>query len=157
MTKVNEIKIEERKINKPKIVKNEDGSYSNTSTYARCFNSSCTRWNEDPMSNLFYLKQTQNYANDLLKIRKGLLLNDVYDMLGMTRSKEGAIVGWVYDENNPTGDNYVDFGIIEEYNRDFLRGIENWAILDFNVDGMVFDKLLDIPEYWEYLMREEGL
>ena len=63
-------------------------------------------------------------------------------MLGAKRTKAGAQVGWVYDEKNPVGDNYVDFGIFDIYNpksRDFVNGYEKVIVLDFNVDGVILD------------------
>ena len=143
MSKIITITIEEREIDKPKIVKNEDGSYGNVSDYARFFNSSCVAWSKDSEYNLMFLKQQQMHATARLRAAGYLFLNDVYDMLGMTRSKRGAVVGWVYDDKNPVGDNYVDFGIFEDHNQDFVNGYENDALLDFNVDGCILDKLTD--------------
>ena len=59
-------------------------------------------------------------------------------MLGIDRTKAGNIVGWVYDEEHPVGDNFVDFGIYvldNEKARDFVNGRERSILLDFNVDG----------------------
>lgn len=89
-----------------------------------------------------FLRSCQQYANDKLKADGYLFLNDVYDMLGIPRSKAGQIVGWVYDPKNPIGDNYVDFGIYDinrEKNRDFVNGYERTILLDFNVDGNILD------------------
>ena len=143
MSKIITITIEEREIEKPKIVKNEDGSYGNVSDYARFFNSSCAAWTKDSECNLMFLRQQQMYATARLRAQGYLFLNDVYDMLGMTRSKRGAVVGWIYDEKNPVGDNCVDFGLFEDYNQDFVNGIEDAALLDFNVDGCILDRLSD--------------
>ena len=63
--------------------------------------------------NLMFLRRQQDAATDRLKANGYLFLNDVYDMLGIQRTKAGQIVGWVYDEKNPIGDNYVDFGIYD--------------------------------------------
>ena len=63
-------------------------------------------------------------------------------MLGIPRTKAGQCVGWVYDEKNPHGDNFVDFGIYNLYNeksRDFVNGYERVIWLDFNVDGNILD------------------
>ena len=71
-------------------------------------------------------------------------MNDVYDMLGIDRTAIGQEVGWIYDENNPIGDNYVDFGIYDgnrERNRAFVNGYERVILLDFNVDGYIIDKM----------------
>ena len=51
-------------------------------------------------------------------------------------------VGWMYMENNPIGDNYVDFGIFDihsEANRNFVNGLEKSIWLTFNVDGDILD------------------
>lgn len=114
------------------------------STYARFFDDGCRGWSKDPEYNLMFLKQQQNYANDVLKLKGHLFLNEVYDMLGMPRSKAGQIVGWVYDEKNPVGDNFVDFGIYNMDNeraRAFVNGYERTILLDFNVDGNIYDLL----------------
>ena len=108
------------------------------SDYARFFDDGCNGWSKDPEFNLMFLKQQQSYANDLLKTRGHLFLNEVYDLLGIQRTKAGNIVGWIYDEKNPVGDNFVDFGIYDinrPKNRDFVNGYERTIILDFNVDG----------------------
>lgn len=100
----------------------------------------------DPETNLMFLRNAQNYANDKLRCEGYLFLNDVYDMLGIPRTKAGSIVGWIYDEKNPTGDNYVDFGIYDLHNekaRDFVNGYESVILLDFNVDGPIMGKVLE--------------
>ena len=112
------------------------------SPYAIIFDDGNTGWDKDPELTKFFLIQQQNYANDLLKSRGHLFLNEVYDMLGAKRTKAGAQVGWVYDEKNPSGDNFVDFGIFDINNpkaRDFINGYERVIILDFNVDGVILD------------------
>lgn len=115
---------------------------NNYSTYARFFDDGCTGWTKDPEYNLMFLKNQQRYANDLLKSRGHLFLNEVYDMLGIPRTKAGQVVGWIYDEEYPNGDNFVDFGIYDLYNekaRDFVNGYERSILLDFNVDGDIMN------------------
>ena len=112
------------------------------SEYSRFFDDGCTGWSKDPEYNLMFLKSNQQYANDKLVAQGYLFLNDVYDMLGIPRSKAGQIVGWVYDPVNPVGDNYVDFGIFDVHkqnSRDFVNGYERTILLDFNVDGNVWE------------------
>ena len=112
-----------------------------TSIYARFFDDGCTGWTKDPEYNLMFLKDQQRYANDILKSRGHLFLNEVYDMLGIPRSTAGAVVGWIYDEKCPVGDNFVDFGIYDLYDekkRDFVNGYERTILLDFNVDGEIY-------------------
>lgn len=113
------------------------------SIYARFFDPVSSSWSKDPEHNLFFLKCQQNYANDLLKSRGHVFLNEVYDMLGLQRSKAGAVVGWILSEKNET-DNFVNFGVFdgrEQVARDFVNGREGAILLDFNVDGVIYDKI----------------
>lgn len=112
------------------------------SDYSRFFDCGCNGWQKDPEHNLWILKQQQAWANDKLKAQGYLFLNDVYDMLGLPRSRDGQIVGWIYNEKHPNGDNRVDFGIYNVHrkeNRDFVNGYERTILLDFNVDGPIID------------------
>lgn len=113
------------------------------SPYARFFDESSVRWEKDANHNLLYLRAQQSYFTDMLRARGSVMLNEVYDALGLPRTKAGAIVGWVI---NGEGDNYVDFGIYDINNpagRAFVNGLERSILLDFNVDGVVYDKLDD--------------
>lgn len=115
------------------------------SEYAKFFD----EWNtdehsKDPEYNLMFLRKQQDYANEILKSQGYLFLNEVYDMLGIPRTQAGQVVGWIYDEDNPNGDNYVDFGIYDlhdQQKRDFVNGLERNILLDFNVDGVIYDKI----------------
>ena len=112
------------------------------SDYARFFDAASPCWQNDPEYNLMFLRAQQQYANDLLRAKGRLFLNDVYEMLGLEKSKAGQIVGWVYDPENPNGDNFVDFGIYDmskERVRAFVNGYEANILLDFNVDGNIWD------------------
>lgn len=115
-----------------------------TSDYARFFDDGCTGWTKDPEFNLMFLKDQQRYANDLLKSKGHLFLNEVYDMLGIPRTQAGQVVGWIYDEKNPIGDNFIDFGIYDiadERKRSFVNGYERTILLDFNVDGNILEMI----------------
>ena len=114
------------------------------SDYARFFDAASPYWQNDPEYNLMFLKAQQQYANDLLRAKGRLFLNEVYDMLGLERTKAGQVVGWVYNPENPTGDNFVDFGIYDmsrERVRAFVNGYETNILLDFNVDGDVWSMM----------------
>lgn len=111
------------------------------SPYARFFDEYSPRWDKNAEYNWLLLRAQQNYANDLLQSRGHLFLNEVYDLLGIDRSQAGAVVGWVISKD---GDNYVDFGIFDSGNdkaRDFVNGRESAILLDFNVDGVIYDKI----------------
>lgn len=108
------------------------------SDYARFFDEGSRNWEKNSEYNLVFLRAQKQYANDLLRSKGHLFLNEVYDMLDIPRTKAGQAVGWVYDSKKPIGDNYVDFGIYEtnrEKTRDFVNGYERVILLDFNVDG----------------------
>ena len=115
------------------------------SIYARFFDESSSSWSKESEYNFIFLKAQQNYANDLLHARGHIFLNEVYDMLGLERSKAGAVVGWLLTKNGST-DNFVNFGIFDDSDRarDFVNGFEGSILLDFNVDGVIFDKLENI-------------
>lgn len=139
------------------IVQNEDGTETVVkktinvvdkpdmySDYARFFDDGCAGWDPNPEYSLTFLKHQQNYANDLLKSRGHVYLNEVYDMLGIPRTQAGQVVGWVYDPTDDTRDNFIDFGIYDECKtkaRDFVNGYEPVILLDFNVDGNIWKEM----------------
>lgn len=118
------------------------------SIYARIFDWNSSSWSGEPAYNFIFLKCQQDYANDMLRARGHIFLNDIYDMLGLERSTAGAVVGWILNNQDGTGDNFVDFGIfdLEAKVKEFMIGDENEILLDFNVDGVVYDKLDQIKE-----------
>ena len=109
------------------------------SQYARFFDAASKEWQGIPEYDLMFLKSQQNYMNDLLHARGHVFLNEVYDALGLERSRAGAVVGWIMTKD---GDNYVDFGIFDgdrPRTRAFVNGTEENILLDFNVDGVIYD------------------
>lgn len=126
----------------------EGNPLENISEYARFFDeATSTEHHKDAEYNLMFLRRQQDYANEVLKAKGHLFLNDVYEMLGIPKTKAGQVVGWIYDEKNPNGDNYVDFGIYrlsgyepsDERKRAFVNGYERNILLDFNVDGPIYE------------------
>lgn len=120
----------------------EGNPLDNISEYARFFDASSENFAKDPEYNMMFLRRQQDYANEMLKARGHLFLNEVYDLLDIPRSKAGQVVGWVYDKNgNTKGDNYVDFGLYrnDQGTRRFVNGLEYNILLDFNVDGVIYD------------------
>ena len=120
----------------------DENPTSNISEYARFFDAASENFAKDPEYNMMFLRRQQDYANEMLKARGHLFLNEVYDLLDIPRSKAGQVVGWVYDKDgNTKGDNYVDFGLYknEAGTRRFVNGLEYNILLDFNVDGVIYD------------------
>lgn len=110
------------------------------SPYKVLFDEANKHWQRADEYNHIFIQAQQNYANDLLRAKGHVFLNDVHDMLGLPRTKAGQIVGWVMDGD---GDNYIDFGIFNNFERGmrFVAGDERSIWLDFNVDGPVLDLL----------------
>lgn len=112
------------------------------SMYAKLFDEFNVNHNAaQPELNLLFLKLQQKYANQLLQSRGHVFLNEVYDSLGMERSSAGQIVGWV----KGNGDDYIDFGVFNQAKEgevyDLMVGNEKAIWLDFNVDGVVYNKI----------------
>lgn len=98
-------------------------------------------WEPNNEYNLMFIKAQESYANDLLRAKGRLFLNEVYEMLGLPTTKAGQVVGWVYDPDHPIGDNYVDFGLYADnltYS-DYANGFDPAILLDFNVDGNIWE------------------
>lgn len=108
------------------------------SPYAKFFDEYNVNWKKNSEHNRLFVQCQQNYANHLLQARGHVFLNEVYDMLGIDRSSAGQVVGWIIGQE---GDNYIDFGMFEAANSQFVNGWERSVILDFNVDGVIYDKI----------------
>lgn len=99
--------------------------------YAKFFDESNPNWTKNPNTNLLFLNGQQAHANDLLKIRGMLLLNDVYTMLGLPQTEIGSQVGWFESH----GDDFIDFGLKDDKSERvlaFLQGFEPSILLNFN-------------------------
>lgn len=112
------------------------------SPYARVFDELNRNWTKNADLNRNFILCQQNHLNDLLQARGHVFLNEAYDLLGMERTPAGQAVGWVV--NNPNGDGMIDFGIYAVYedkyvNAGFINGAEPSILLDFNVDGEVWN------------------
>lgn len=117
----------------------DPNSYSD---YSRFYDDGCTGWTKDPEHNLCFLKTVQAHFNNKLRTEGRVFLNEVYKALNIPETKAGHVVGWVYNEKNPVGDNYIDFGIYDtnrERARAFVNGYERTILLDFNVDGNIWE------------------
>ena len=112
----------------------------NLDEYSRIFDESCPMWTKDPEYNKMFILQQQMHANELLRQRGYLFLNEVYDMLGFVRTKAGQLVGWIY---NGEVEERVNFGLYNntEQSRNFINGLERNILLTFNVDGDIWTKI----------------
>lgn len=97
-----------------------------------------TQWSPVHDYNLSFLETKESYFNDRLTAKGFVTVNDVYEQLGFPPTEAGMVCGWRDKADN--GDGYISFR---------PRGIDgNWAtgkdgdaiILDFNIDGVIFDQ-----------------
>ena len=109
------------------------------SPYGVIFDEDNHNWSADEDLARLHLTCQQQYANDILQSRGHIFLNEVYKMLGFPHTPAGAVTGWV----KGNGDDFVDFnifdGIFEGEDKNG-RTVTKWA-LDFNVDGVMYDKI----------------
>lgn len=99
-------------------------------------------WTKSPELNKFFLIQTQNMANDKLRLQGRLSLNEVYDMLGAPRTKFGQFAGWVYSDDCSLGDNFVDFGLFDVNTPcDLVNCLERSVVIDFNCSTRYMEDL----------------
>lgn len=101
--------------------------------YSVTFDRNANGWSKDQECNRYFLTYIQCYANNVLKSRGHIFLNDVYDMLGLPRTEEGYIYGWLYRPGDTTRNNFVDFGISDQFIETDKLNYE----LRFNVDGNI--------------------
>lgn len=107
--------------------------------YTLYFDNKCQNYEENRDYNLMFLRSQQQLANDRLKADGYLFLSDIYDALGIKRTKMSQTVGWVYKpDGNKNGDNFVDFGVVVT-NRNTDDGYEEAILMNFNVDGPILD------------------
>lgn len=112
------------------------------SMYAKFFDEFNQNWSStNPEYNVAFLRFAQKSLNDQLDSKGHVFLNEAYDQLGLPRTKAGCVVGWLKGK----GDDYIDFGIFtnernEEF-LDFVTGRERSILLDFNVNGVIYEDI----------------
>jgi hypothetical protein len=115
------------------------------SPYARLWGrDTSSEWDPDYVYNVAKLRSVQEYATLRLNSRGHLFLNEVFDELGLERTPEGAVVGWLSQKYGGT-DGYVDLNVFDSNDPtkflDFAQGREDHILLDFNVDGEIWRKI----------------
>lgn len=125
---------------KEQIEKTETGMVIPNDDSCRFFDSSNPNWDKNPTFSMMWLRGQQNILNDILHTRGHVFLNEVYDALGFEHTPQGAVLGWIDGE----GDNCIDFGLYDsnkENVRRFVNGVDNVIMLEFNHDGVIWDKI----------------
>lgn len=124
------------KTKKKKSTKNHIPEIPASMLYGRLFDE--TNPNHSPDSDMsdYFLRAVQSQMNDQLYLKGYVLLNTCYRALGFEESPEGALVGW---SKNVPGDDFVSFGMENDINQ--RPGDDNRWLLDFNVNGVVFERI----------------
>lgn len=126
-------------------VMEKDHISSSLEDYIRVFDESNPYWDNDMDINLFFVRSQQYIYNQKLIADGHVYMNDVLKSLGFPVSRVGHDVGWNYDPDNPTIDNFIDFGIretnipVEVSDGSIIY--KKAIVLNFNVDGGITDKV----------------
>ena len=130
------------------------GEWMAASPYSRLWDENAMEWCANRDIQFLTLRSLENHFNQELNARGVVFLNDVYKALGLPMSKDAALVGWVKDYEKPKmaklaaelgrvpGDGVISFGVFENESpsaRAYLAGDDNRVVLDFNVDGVIYD------------------
>lgn len=130
-----------------KTVREHDSKKSDGQGLSRWFDEYSIYWDlNNPDQNISHVRAIIHWANDKLHADGHLFLNDVYRQFDIPDTKEGAILGWVIDDDHPNS--YVDFGVYGANSDDpwdFVNDIpwdgKKGILLDFNVDGIIYDRI----------------
>lgn len=130
------------------------GEWMAASPYSRLWDENAMEWCANRDIQFLTLRSLENHFNQELNARGVVFLNDVYKALGLPMSKDAALVGWIKDYEKPKmaklaaelgrvpGDGVISFGVFESESpsaRAYLAGDDNRVVLDFNVDGVIYD------------------
>ena len=142
-----EEEVTDEKTGETTTVRKYDKDVVDRSGLSRYFDEYSIYWDKyNPDQNIAHIRSVLHQANDQLYANGHLFLNDVYQMLGIPDTKEGAILGWIVDEDHQNP--YVDFGVYGVNSDDpwDFSNEEPWdgkmgILLTFNVDGIIYDKI----------------
>lgn len=129
-----------KKTEKIKVANTDQNALKTPEDTSRFFDSSNRNWDRNPEFSMMFLRAQERYLNDLLQTRGHVFLNEVYEALGFDHTSKGAILGWVAGE----GDDWIHFGLNNQHRenvRRFVNGDENSILLEFNPQGVIYDKI----------------
>lgn len=132
-------------------VKIYDGGQKLACDYTRVFDWHNPYWKPDMNYNLMFMRGRQSWSGIRLEANGHLFFNDVLKECGFPRTKAGQTVGWVYDPDNNSGDNSINFRITEAYAYDDNGQRQPILLLDYNCDGSILDKVDWGESKWEIM------
>jgi len=139
----NEI-IKNKKVKIPHITKDED--------FTVIYDHNAADWMRNTNNVLDMLAMKEKFLNQKLIAVGAVFLYEVYKELGIdihhlgeSKVLASRSLGWIYDPNDETRDNYISFGLFDrygnknEYAMNALRSNEQELFLEFNVDGDILN------------------
>lgn len=125
----------------------EDGVEVPLSAYAQMFaRGISSQWDSNEYYNRSYILGRQEWWSTILRKRGHVYLNEVYESLGFPHTKDGSVIGWVYDPGDPDSVDHIEFDIHEVWLPevdDAGKPIYEVAYyIDFpDLSGVIFDKI----------------
>ena len=104
--------------------------------YVVVFDHTCEHWEPDHEYNKMRLRYVEHMADNMLTARGYLFLNEVYDMLGIPRTKIGQIAGLVKEDGK-----HIELGFGSKLNLRFIDGEINTFVVEPNVDGIILHRV----------------
>lgn len=94
------------------------------------YNNQSRNWSSDQQINSFFLRHVHNYARDMIRIRGHVFLNEIFDELGLPRTSDGQLKGWLCIEGEAPE-------MWKEINQDDSGAIT----IEFRNLGVIYDKI----------------
>lgn len=98
--------------------------------YVHKFDKSSPNWVEAGGQRLIFLHSCETRANLIKQARGYIFLNDVLDMIGIDRTRDGQIVGWINE--------CIDFEVTNKN--------DGTTTIMFRTEGNILDKAFNIKE-----------
>lgn len=146
-----------KKTNEPALVEEKPLNKKVDEDFSVLIDETSSVWNHDGHLTALQLIQIEEFANRKLVADGYLFLSDIYERLGISANSVGARklyasrkLGWIYDPANKDIDSYISFGIQDRDGRysqalkNLDEGLEKYIYLDFNVDGPIEDKFMEV-------------
>ena len=121
------------------------------SPYGRYFTRHNKHWDRSPDAVKIFFLSEQNYMNDQLKGRAltnafgvgTYTMNEAFERLDFDAPEDGSGLynGWIYDEKNPYGDNYIELDVTPCMIPGDTGRLEQAYYVEFNFDGNIAKEL----------------
>lgn len=131
--------------------------YNDLGDFCLFFDQGSSQWHKSSTLNMMAIKNAEKMLTKKLRMRGYLFLDEAYDFLDVPIIDErmkciAHSVGWIYDgdKDNPKYANHVSFRVFDNLTDakiNFVNGYENVILLDPNVDGDIYSKMMKGAKY----------